>query len=782
MHALRVLEFGAVRERLQFHCETMLAAVSAGDLLPTFRADEVWQLLATTQEAHDALSKHSVPTLAAVRDLRNAFKRANKGGVLGGVELFQIGEALAAMRAMKTFLTPLRETFPRLHPYSESLPEAKRLEEQLVDSLEPDGTLKDSASPALSSLRQRKKSAAARIQERIQSYTTGRSRELLSDPIYTVRDGRYVVPLKAENRGKIRGIVHDTSSSGQTVYLEPEDVLQLGNALREVEAAERAEEQRILTMLSSKVGTVADEATGGIEASAALDLVFAKARLGFEMKGTMPVRVGGESGNIAYIKVQGGRHPLLDPNTAVPLDIAVGKGHSVLITGPNTGGKTVSIKCVGLFVLMAQSGLMPPALDIRFAPFTQVWADIGDEQSLEQSLSTFSGHIKNIAEAIKFLKNGALVLLDEVGAGTDPAEGAALATSILREMDRKGATILASTHYGELKAFAYNNERFTNAAMEFDPKTLRPTYRLLMGAPGASQALRIAERYGIPKEVVEEAREGLGEQAQDMALMIERLENSQRQARLAQSEADRRSQQLKKAEERANRKLAEAEEIRKTAHSKANEVIEAALREIRLEAARLFDELKKAPVDPKVQEGVRRGLRELDEVGRDFANEFVPKPSRSGRAAPALAKGQSVRISGYSQTGTLVDDPKDGSAMVQIGMLKMTVPVAQLEVVQGPASTPSRPKTNVRLQKAINATTEIMLINRRAEEAERDLERFVDDAVLAGLPSVRIVHGKGEGILRKVTQDLLRRHPAVATFRDGEPAEGGSGVTIAAFK
>ena len=777
MHALEVLEFDVIKSRLQAHCETALGGVLAGELAPAFEVAKTWELLALTGEAHEALAKHQTPSLGAVRDLRQPLKIASKGGVLGGQELFQIGDALRAMRTFKTFLQARRIEMPRLAPYGDSLPEARRLEEQLGDSLEPDGAVKDAASPTLSTLRQRKKSTTARIQERIQSYTTGKTRELLSDPIYTVRDGRYVIPLKAENRGKIRGIVHDTSSSGQTIFVEPEDVLQLGNSLREVEAAERTEEHRILTQLSAKVGAVADEATGGIEAAAQIDLAFSKARLAFQMKGTMPLPQGQ-----FWIQVQGGKHPLLNPETTVPLDLAVGLGSNVLITGPNTGGKTVAIKTIGLFVLMAQSGLMPPALDIRLGPFTQVWADIGDEQSLEQSLSTFSGHIKNIAEALRYFKRGALVLLDEAGAGTDPAEGASLAKSILEELAARGGAILASTHYGELKAFAYSTDGFQNAAMEFDQKNLRPTYRLLMGAPGASQALRIAERYGIPKPIVERAREGLGVQAQDVAAMMEQLEQSQRQARIAQGEADRRADDLRKAEQRAARKLAEAEEIRKNAHSKANEVIEAALREIRIEATRIFDELKQAPGDQRVHQSVRDQLKQLQEVGQDFANEFMPKTQKPDGSEGAFKKGMSVKVDGYSQTGTIVDDPKGKTAIVQIGPIKMTVPTASLTVTRSEPAAGARPRANLSLQKAMNQATEIHLRHMRAEEALRDLEKFVDDAMLAGVPSIRIVHGKGEGILRKVTQEFLRKHPGVAAFRDADSNEGGQGATIATFR
>jgi DNA mismatch repair protein MutS2 len=774
MHSLRVLEFDAIRRRLQRHCETPLAAARAEELAPSFDEEEVWRLLTATGEAHDALARYQLPSLGTVKDWRSALKRANKGGVLGGQELFSIAEALGAMRQLRAFLLQRKGDYPSLAPYADALPENQKIETTLIDSLEPDGTVKDSASVALANIRQRKKSTLTRIQERIQSYTTGKSRDLLSDPIYTVRDGRYVIPLKSENRGKIRGIVHDTSASGQTVYLEPEDVLQLGNALRELESNERIEELKVLTTLSAKLGAVANEAIGGIEAASQVDFILARARLGFDMKASMPARKSKH-----WIEVRGGRHPMLDREVAVPLDIALGKGKSVLITGPNTGGKTVAIKTVGLFVLMAQSGLMLPAIDVKLGPFTQVWADIGDEQSLEQSLSTFSGHIKNIGEALKFLKDGALVLFDEIGAGTDPAEGAALAKAILMRMHGKGATILASTHYGELKAFAYQTEGFENAAMEFDSKTLRPTYRLLMGSPGASHALRIAERYGIPKETVDDARSFLGVQAQELSDMFEKLEASQRQARVAQGEADRRAAELKRAEEKAAKKLAEADEIRRTASARANEVIEAALREIRLEAARIFEEVKKAAHDPKAIELARKEMKELQEAGSSLARDIAPKPTRRSSLA-ALEKGMTVRVANYTQTGTLLEI-SGKTATIQIGAIKMSVPVNQLEPVAAKVE-PTKARSNIRLAKAMTATTEIHLRHMRAEDAQLELERFLDDAVLASVPFVRIVHGKGEGVLRKVTQDVLRRNQNVASFREGDPGEGGAGVTIASFK
>ncbi len=779
-HALRVLEFPAIQQRLQRHCEMMLASARAEQIEPSMDAAVVETLLAETKQAYELLARHSVPSLGPVRDLRQNLQRIGKGGVGNGEELFQIADAMSSVRAIKSLLSPLRADFDRLWTLLETVPEHPRIEESIFYSLDPNGDVRDAASTALASIRQKKKTLTSRILEAIQAYTSGSRRDLLSDPIYTVRDGRYVIPVKAENRGKIRGIVHDTSSSGQTVYVEPEDVLQLGNKLREAEGAEREEVQKVLIALSGKVATVAIEVILGIENCADLDLILAKGRLAFEMKASPA-----NKGDLHSIQVLGGKHPLLDPEKVVPLELAVGGKHgSILITGPNTGGKTVAIKTVGLFVAMLQSGLFVPALDVRFGCFSQIWADIGDEQSLQQSLSTFSGHIKNIAESLKGLKQGALVLLDEVGAGTDPAEGAALARAILLEMQAKGASILASTHYGELKAFAYSAEGFTNAAMEFDSKSLRPTYRLLMGAPGASHALKIAERYGIPTSVIERAKEGLGEQHLDLAAMLERLDQAQKQARIAQGEADRRVSELKKREDTAATKLAQAEEIRQKANQRAQGQIEEALRQIRLEAAETFEELKKSGVDQKALDSARLRLKDLQSVGKDFAQEFAedsPKVVAKRTEDQSLKPGVSVRVEGYPQTGLLLQEPRDGKALVQVGPLKMTVKLAQITVVEA-EKTKVKARTNIGFQRAQTATTEIHLRAMRAEDAIEELDKFLDEAVLAGLPSVRIVHGKGEGILRQITRQTLARNKAVKGYRDGQPAEGGAGVTIATFK
>lgn len=775
-HALQVLEFDAVRRLLAGHCETSLGATWAEELLPSLAPPDVWRLQAETKEADELLSGLTIPSLGPIRDVRRKVDIASKGSTLEGSVLHAIGASLAAMRSLRTIVQAKSGAWLHLWTRAELLPDLKTLELKILESVEADGEVLDTASPELGRLRRSRAASAQRIADRIQSYTTGKTRELLSDGVFTQRDGRYVIPLKAENRGKIKGIVHDTSASGQTIFVEPEEIVQLGNALREAEAAERAEVARVLADLSRRVGQEAGSIARGIELAGEIDLILAKAKLGHAMHAVAPIESQGHR-----IFVDKARHPLLDPLIAIPLTLDVGKDFDgVLITGPNTGGKTVAIKTIGLFVAMAQSGLMLPASEVRLGPFTQIWADIGDEQSLQQSLSTFSGHIKNIADALRGLRPGAIVLLDELGAGTDPAEGAALAKSILMAFQKGGAKILASTHYGELKVFAYNQHGFMNAAMEFDTKSLRPTYRLILGAPGASHALRIAERYGIPKEIAEGARAGLGVEQQDIARMLEKLEQAQRQAQRAQSDADRLSATLKKLEDETESKLAEAEEIRRTARAKAAETLESTLREIRLEASAIFDQLKARGVSGKAMEEARTRLKDLQEVGAGIAEELRPEKTKS--AEKHLSKGDAVKVEGYTQVGILLTDPRDGKVQVQIGILKMTLPIEQLIPVEPPAPPAPKAKSNLGFQKAQTASLELSLRGTRAEEAEEMLHRFLDDAILGGLPSVRIVHGKGEGILRKLTREVLRRHPGVQAYRDGEAVEGGQGVTIATFR
>ena len=776
VRALRILEFQTIRDRLVSCCQTEMGQVVAESIMLEFEEGSVWTLIGQTLEAYDLLGKNPPPGLTGVFDVRNAAKMAAKGSQLPGDQLYRTGKVLASAQAFKSYLEGVDSIY--LAGFSDGLLPDAKLEGELIYSLDTDGSVLDQASLTLAQIRGKKLGAQQKIVERISAYTTGKYRDYLSDPIYTVRDGRYVIPLKADHKGKIKGIVHDTSSTGSTVFLEPEDVLNAANAARLLEAQEKEEETRILKMLSAKVGNIAEAVISSVTQLGELDLIFGKARLGSEMRAGVPQRVEGH-----YIEIKGGRHPLLDKDKVVPLDIELGAGSSVVITGPNTGGKTVAIKAVGLFVAMLQCGMLPPAYHCKFGHFSQIWADIGDEQSLEQSLSTFSAHLKNIASALNNLKPGALILLDEVGAGTDPAEGAALARAFLLEFHENGAAVLASTHYGELKAFAFTTDGFRNASMEFDSKTLKPTYRLILGAAGASQALKIAERYGIDRRIVARAEEGLSEQHKDMAEMLENLENAQKQARSAQSEADRRTAELRNLEAKANQKLKEAEDMRKRANERAHDAIESTLRDIRIEAEDIIEKLKKQGTKQESIQKARLDLKALDDLGRGVSSKFrnADKPTESTEKH-VFKKGDNVQVLGMQQNGVLLEDAIGREVMVQLGALKMKIDVRKLLPTEIKPAVVRSNRSSASLARTMNATTEVSLRNMRAEEAIRLLEQFIDDSLLSNVPWARVVHGKGEGVLRQITQDFLKKHKDVKSFRDGDATEGGQGVTVVTFK
>jgi len=775
-HALDVLDFEAIRNLLAAECETALGRPLASTLRPSFEPEVVRQRVAFTREAV-AWQERGWGSLAGLHDVREHVRLAGKGAALEGEALARIARSLEIAGEMKASIGSAAGEQLRLR--AERLAHLPTLRNKLERSLDLDGNVRDEASPVLGSMRQKRATLTQKALDRIQSYVSGPTRNLLSDPLYTQRDGRYVLPLKAENKGKVKGIVHDTSASGLTIFVEPQDVLAITNDLRETEGRIREEERRILADLSRAVGSEAEALLDSLESLAELDLVRAIVRLGDKQGGCLP-----DVGEGAWLKIETGRHPLLDRAIAVPFSLELGGEVDVLlITGPNTGGKTVTMKAVGLVVAMAQAGMMPCARSVRMGCFAQIWADIGDEQSLQQSLSTFSGHIRQIAGALKDLRPGALVLLDEVGAGTDPTEGAALARAVLLAFQDAGAKILASTHYGELKLLATQATGFLNASMEFDRKSLRPTYRLLVGVPGSSHALHIAERYGIPAAVIARAEEGIDPEQRALGDTIERLERTEKQARQAQSEADRLAAKLKIVERDLERKIAEAEEARTKVRSRAASELEEVLRDIRTEAAEVFAALKKDRSDEGFAKA-RKRLDDLQSVGTDFVKDMRPAtPTPKPSATPArVQRGSRVRLRGLNQEGTVLEEPTGKAVQVQVGALRMSVALTELEVLAPPIppKTPRATGPN-RVQKAQVAQRELHLRRLRAEEAEDELAKFIDEAVLAGLPGVRIVHGKGEGVLRTITRRLLKEHPAVMRFGDAPADQGGDGVTEVEF-
>ena len=777
-HALRVLEWELVREQLVAQCESALGGMLADELLPSHVRSEVE---AKQRLTADALKFYDVgfPNLRGLYDVEEQAKLASKGAVLEGATLAKIGQGVRVADAARKAILGFGGAIPDLRAKAEIMPDLGGIGAKLDRCFDLDGEMLDGASPALALARGNKAKASKRIIEKIQSYTTGPTREYLSDGVYTQRNGRYVIPMKSEHRGKVRGIVHDSSASGLTVYVEPEAVVELGNQLRQAELAEKAEIKRILKELSAEVGMHSQEIGMVLSAGADFDLVFGMVRMGTSQHGCLVELVEGQG-----IRIVQGRHPLLDAGIAVPLSLKLGLGEpSILITGPNTGGKTIAMKTVGLFAAMAQSGMMVPAQAVELGVVSQIWADIGDEQSLEQSLSTFSGHIKNISTALREMRTGALVLVDEVGAGTDPDEGAALAMALLNAFLDKGAVVMASTHYGELKMFASDHEKLVNASMEFDLKSLAPTYRFLAGTPGSSHALKIASRYGVPKDVIESAEKGFSDQERNVSKMIEQLEQAQRRAQKAQSEADKLSARLKKVEEEAERKIEQAEAARRRVGERASNELNELLRQIRIEAEGVFEMVKKDRSQGSIDEA-RNRLRSLNEAGAELSREVRPEVEEEDRGIK-LRKGVKVKVKNLNMTGILLDDPKGNKVLVQAGALRMDVEVKQLVPLEAPVPVVTKKKagtrvmSKMRLEKAQTIKRELHLRQMRAEEAEETLDRFLDDAIVAGVDEIRIVHGKGTGVLRKLTHDFLRRHSQVLSFAEANADDGGQGATIA---
>lgn len=780
-HALKVIEFDAILQMLATECETPLGRQAALRVRPSVEPAQVADLMALTGEALETLDE-GPPSLAGVHDLTEALKLAAKQAVLEGEVLARVGRYLEIADAVRAKLAK-RNDRPLLRIRAQRMPDVPTLRTKVDRCIDAEGQVKDEASVKLGSLRARRATLQARALERIQSYVSGPNRGLLSDPIYTQREGRYVLPLKAENRGKIKGIVHDSSASGQTIYLEPQDVVDIGNELRAVEGQVREEERRVRADVSGAVGAVADPLLDGLDAVTDLDLALAKARLGSRQGGCLPKPLKGPR-----VKVVQGRHPLIDRAVVVPFSLDLGEGTDVLlITGPNTGGKTVTMKGLGLVVAMGQAGLMPCAEEVHLGCFSQLWADIGDEQSLQQSLSTFSAHIRTVAEALNGLKPGALVLLDEVGAGTDPAEGAALARALLLAFQRGGARVLSSTHYGELKLFATNAPGFMNASMEFDRKTMRPTYRLLVGVPGSSYAFHIAKRYGVADDVIEVAEAGVQPESRAIAETIAKLEQAEKQARAAQSEADRLASQLKKLEASLAEQEEQLESSRRDVRQRLAKELDEVLRQIRLEAAEIFEDLRKSPT----QEGrdkARAKLRDLQNVGTSFVQEMKPKAPKLKPIAPppqGLQRGMTVRVRGLGQTGTILEPPQGKRVAVQMGAMRTMVDVGHIEVIGGPKPEPKRAPTGAAAMmrhRAQTAQRELNLRRYRADEAADMLDKFIDEALLAGVERVRIVHGKGEGVLREIVRQRLKNHRGVKSFSLASAEAGGDGVTEVVFE
>lgn len=780
---LKVLEFTKVRDQLIEHAASSLGIDKLKRLVPSTDFEEVVKLQAETDEASTVLRiKGNIP-LSGIHDIRAHIKRSVIGGVLSSHELIQVASTIRASRQMKRFIEDIAEErteIPILLEQVDRIIPLVNLEESIRYAIDESGEVLDSASELLRTLRHQLRSNEARVREKLESMIrSSNAAKMLSDSIVTIRNDRFVIPVKQEYRGHYGGIIHDQSSSGQTLFIEPQVIVQLNNQLQDIRVKEQLEIERILSELSAKTAEFESELQVIVEILGNLDFIFAKARYGRKMKASMPLM--NNEGRISLYKA---RHPLIPMDEVVANDILLGKDYTtIVITGPNTGGKTVTLKTLGLCSLMAQAGLQVPAFDgSELAVFDAIYADIGDEQSIEQSLSTFSSHMVNIVDILEKVDFNTLVLFDELGAGTDPQEGAALAISILDEVHHRGARVIATTHYPELKAYGYNREGVLNASVEFDVETLSPTYKLLLGVPGRSNAFEISKRLGLSDSVIQAARSHVSEDTNQIDKMIASLESSKRQAETEQEEARDYLRQAEKLHQDMQKQMIEFYENKDSMLEKAAEQAGEILEEAKSEAEKVIRDLRKMRIEKHADikeheliDAKRRLEAATPEITK--SSKLINKKSKKHTFTP----GDEVKVLTFGQKGTLLEKVSDNEWQVQIGILKMKVKEKDLEYISTPKPVETRPMAIVQGRDA-DVKLELDLRGERYEAALLRVEKYIDDALLSNYPRVSIIHGKGTGALRQGVQEYLRSHRSVKKIRFGEAGEGGSGVTIVEFK
>ena len=793
---LHVLEFDKVLARLAGYCDFSASADLARALRPTASLDLARGKLDETSQARLLLAT-SDATIGGAHDIRAAVDLAARGGVLEPVDLIEVRNSLIAMRTLKSLIDKRAGECPRLAELALPLPPTLGLVDAISRAVSERGEVLDSASSKLASLRSELRVAHDRLMSRLQKLISDpKTVPMLQDALITQRDGRYVVPLRAEFKGRIRSVVHDQSSSGATLSVEPLFAVELNNAVREIELAERDEVRRVLAELSRQVGERADDIVPGIAALAELDLAFARAKYAEQLRAHAPILhplTGSDGAALPVVmRLFQARHPLLDPDTVVPVDFVLDpQTFAVVITGPNTGGKTVSLKTAGLLALMAQSGLHIPAQSgAEISVFAAVWADIGDEQSIEQSLSTFSGHITNIVRILEKADRRGLVILDELGAGTDPQEGAALARAILTFLLERGVTTLVATHYPELKSFAHTTPGVVNASLEFNLETLRPTYHLTIGLPGRSNALAIAERLGLPAGIVADARAEIDPadlRSEDLLDEIHRQRDLAREDRAATETARAEAETMRR--ELAER-LEAAEDERLQILDKARAEADQQTRTLTAE----IDELRRALARArKPLEQVQKVKQKAEKVAAKAAAPVERKPTSAppppgGPWSPRL--GEKVRLRTLGSPG-VVTALGEAEAEVQVGALRVRARLADLLPADPDAPAPAEAKParkkksgepaggKTSTPSADSPGMEIDLRGQLADDALDMLERYIEQAYLSGMPFVRIIHGKGTGKLRQAVREWLKGHPHVAAFETGRENEGGDGVTVA---
>ena len=756
----------------------------AQNIIPSDDLYTVNHLLQETADAYYLSGKYGTPSFGGVSNIVSSLKRAEAGGCLSMGELLKIAETLRVFRGLKQWREKSAGTEVTLDRYFNMITANKFLEEKIFMSILSEEEMSDSASVTLSAIRRKIKQTSLKAKEILDKMVRSKNyQKYLQDPIVTIRDGRYVVPVKSEYRGEIAGLVHDTSSSGATLFIEPMGAVEANNAVRELKAKEEAEIERILYELSATAGGFAEDILNSYYTVTELDVVFAKSSLAYKMRASLPVM--NDSG---IIKLDKARHPLIAKEKVVPVSVRLGDTFSSLvITGPNTGGKTVTLKTIGLLSAMAMCGLMIPANDeSQLSVFSEILADIGDEQSIEQSLSTFSSHMTNVIQILNTADEKSLVLIDELGAGTDPVEGASLAIAILEQLRNQGAKIVSTTHYAELKEYALKTPYVENACCEFDVETLRPTYKLLIGIPGKSNAFAISERLGMSKAIVDRARELVSDENRRFEEVIQNLE-------LQRQELDKKSEQIRQKMAEAEKSKAEAEkykaEIQKQTAYELTKAKEQALRitsQTRAKAEALLEELNDMYKSKQLTAEEKAKLRAEIHRMEETADPIEKTKNEDYRLPRKLRKGDTVLIVDIDKKAVVLEDQKDNTIFVQAGIIKTKVNINNIRLAEDKPNTSAKTKMsskrNVRSNAEVKAVTEVDLRGMTGTEAVMELDRALDSAVLSGIHQVTVIHGKGTGVLRTEVHKYLKRCKYVRTFRLGVFGEGESGVTIVELK
>ena len=790
--SIRTLELPRVLELLSEQAVSAEARQRALRLRPETEPEEVLRLLDQTDAARNLIGLRGSKSFSGVKPVAEALDRADRGGALNTRELLTIADLLTAARRAKEYFNDEAAEKTAIDHLFLSLHGNRFLEEKIKRAIPDEDTIADAASTELADIRRHMRAAQAKSRQSLQKISSSpRYGKILQETIITQRDGRFVVPVKAEHKGDLPGLVHDISSTGATLFVEPMGVVQANNEYIELQAKEQKEIDRILAEFSAEAAAHREDIQWDYDTLVHLDLIFARGQLSYKMNAVRPeVRRDGA------IHLRKARHPLLDPKTAVPIDIELGDTFDTLvITGPNTGGKTVTLKTLGLLTLMTQCGLHIPAADrSAVSVYERVLADIGDEQSIEQSLSTFSAHMVNIVEILKEADRHSLVLFDELGAGTDPVEGAALAIAVIQHVRRLGAKVAATTHYAELKTFAMTTAGVENASCEFDVETLAPTYRLLIGIPGKSNAFAISRRLGLPEDVIAAAQEQMSGESVRFEDILTQLEEKRQALEKREQEADRLLRQREEDARRAREFREQMERAKENARSRGEAEAKRILRDARTAADQVFQELsemRKAQAkaermlnENEARAALRRTLNEAEEAvsRRDARQEPIPKPSRPIRA------GDLVEIPGVKTPAEVVSVGKDGTLQLKAGILKMKAKVDEVRLIEDDerAARKKTPSVTIRqnADRALRASAARELDIRGMEtlEAESVVENFISAAVMGKLETVTIIHGKGTGALRKAVHDILRRNKAVKSFRLGVYGEGESGVTVVTLK